>query len=154
MTRNDASDREIVTSRDFDAPPDLVFQAWTDPKHVGNWWGPHGFTTTTHEFDLRPGGVWRFVMHGPDGRDYKNKIVFVEIVKPSRLVYRHAGEDDTADIRFHTTVNFDEYDGKTRLTMRAVFETPEELDRVVREHGAVEGAVQHLERLAAHLATM
>lgn len=150
----DTADREILTTRDFDAPRDLVFRAWTDPDHVGKWWGPNGFSTTTHEFDLRPGGVWRFVMHGPDGRDYKNKIVFVEVVKPSRLVYKHAGEEDTADIHFQTTVTFDEHEGKTRLTMRAVFDTPEERDRVAREFGAVEGGVQHLGRLADYLPTM
>ncbi len=72
------SDREIVATRVFDAPRELVFQVWTDAKHVSNWWGPRGFTTTTYEMDVRPGGVWRHVMHGPDGTDYPNEIVFVE----------------------------------------------------------------------------
>jgi uncharacterized protein YndB with AHSA1/START domain len=79
------TDREIVTTRVFDAPREMVFDAWTDPKHIGQWWGPIGFTTTTHEMDVRPGGVWRFTMHGPDGRDYKNRIVYTEIVRPERL---------------------------------------------------------------------
>src|SRR6478735_6105977 len=81
--------REIVASRVFDAPRDLVFKMWTDREHAGNWWGPKGFRTTIHEMDVRPGGVWRFVMHGPDGRDYQNKIVYVEVVRPERLVYDH-----------------------------------------------------------------
>lgn len=68
--------------RTIDAPRDLVFDAWTDPAHVGQWWGPDGFTTTTHEIDIRPGGVWRFTMHGPDGVDYPNEIAFEEIVPP------------------------------------------------------------------------
>ena len=67
----------------------LVWQAWTDPKHLAQWWGPNGFSTTTSAFDMRPGGVWRFVMHGPDGRDYENRITFDEIVRPERLVYHH-----------------------------------------------------------------
>jgi uncharacterized protein YndB with AHSA1/START domain len=60
-------DREIITSRVYDAPRELVFKAWTDPKHIARWWGPNGFTTTIHEMDVRPGGAWRFIMHGPDG---------------------------------------------------------------------------------------
>ena len=79
--------REIVITRLIAAPPELVFDAWTDPKQIGRWWGPNGFTTTTHSMDVRPGGVWRFVMHGPDGRDYQNKIVYREVKRPERLVY-------------------------------------------------------------------
>ncbi len=84
-----SSDREIVSTRVFDAPRERVFQAWTDPEHLARWWGPKGFTNTFHEFDPRPGGVWGFVMHGPDGVDYKNRSVFVEIVKPERIVFDH-----------------------------------------------------------------
>src|SRR6266852_4602923 len=79
-------DREIVITRLLDAPRELAFQAWTEPQHVAHWWGPNGFTNTIHEMDVRPGGVWRFIMHGPDGTDYKNEIVYVEVVKPERLV--------------------------------------------------------------------
>jgi uncharacterized protein YndB with AHSA1/START domain len=68
--------RTIVTTRVFDAPRELVFEAWTNPKHLVQWWGPHGFTTTIRAIDARPGGVWRFVMHGPDGVDYENRIVY------------------------------------------------------------------------------
>ena len=76
----DTADREIVVMRLFDAPRELVFAAWTDPKHLAQWWGPTGFSTTTRSIDIRSGGVWRFVMHGPDGRDYENRITYVEIV--------------------------------------------------------------------------
>jgi uncharacterized protein YndB with AHSA1/START domain len=78
----DSDPRSIVGMREFDAPRDLVFAAWTDPEHLAQWWGPNGFTTTTMSFDLRPGGIWRFVMHGPDGRDYQNRITFEEVVPP------------------------------------------------------------------------
>ena len=147
-----ASDREIVTTRVFDAPRELVFAAWTDPAHAGKWWGPRGFTTTTREMDVRPGGVWRFVMHGPDGTDYQNKIVYVEVARPERLVYQHAGEGDHADVQFQMTVTFADEGGKTRLTMRAVFPTAEARNHRAEKYGAVEGAKQHLERLAEHLA--
>src|SRR5205085_1300696 len=82
----------IATTRTVDAPRELVWQMWTDPAHVGKWWGPNGFTTTTKSFDLRVGGAWLFTMHGPDGTDYPNKIVYREIVPPARLVYDHGDE--------------------------------------------------------------
>jgi uncharacterized protein YndB with AHSA1/START domain len=138
----------------FDAPRELVFAAWTDPRHLTQWWGPNGFTTTTQAFDMRPGGVWRFVMHGPDGRDYENRITYDEIVKPERLVYRHGGGEDVEPVRFRVTVTFEDLGGKTRLTMRAVFPSAAERDRVVEEYGAAEGATQTLARLAGHLETM
>jgi uncharacterized protein YndB with AHSA1/START domain len=150
------ADRTIVTTRVFDAPRELVFAAWTDPQHLAQWWGPDGFTTTTRSIDVRPGGVWRFVMHGPDGRDYENRITWYEIVRPERLVYSHDdGEDEAVEpIAFHTTVTFEDIGGKTRLTMHALFPSAAARDRVAREYGAVEGAQQHLARLAAHLTTM
>jgi uncharacterized protein YndB with AHSA1/START domain len=100
--------RSIIGTRDFDAPRALVFSAWTDPKHLAQWWGPFGFTTTTFSFDFRPGGVWRFVMHGPDGCDYQNRITFEEIVPPQRIVYRHGGGDDVEPVQFRQTVIFEE----------------------------------------------
>jgi uncharacterized protein YndB with AHSA1/START domain len=147
----DTTGREIVLSRLLDAPREMVFAAWTDPKQVVQWWGPHGFTTTTQEMAVAPGGVWRFVMHGPDGRDYRNKIIFSEVVKPERLVYRHAGEEDTEHVRFHVTVTFEAQAGKTLLTMRMLFATAEEREEVVTRYGAIEGGRQTLERLAAHV---
>ena len=92
--------RSIIGSRVFDAPRELVFAAFTDPKHLAQWWGPNGFTTTTHSFDFRPGGVWRFVMHGPDGRDYQNRVTYDEIVPPERIVYRHGGGEDVEPVQF------------------------------------------------------
>jgi len=149
----DEDARTLVTTRVFDAPRELVFAAWSDPKHLAQWWGPNGFTTTTHTFDMRPGGVWRFVMHGPDGRDYQNRITFDEIVKPERLVYHHGGADDVEPVQFHVTVTFEDVGGKTKLTMRAVFPSAAERDRVVKDYGAAEGAKQTLARLAEYLGT-
>jgi len=145
------AEREIVTTRVFDAPRELVFKAWTDPKHVAQWWGPKGFTTTIHEMDVRPGGVWRFIMHGPDGTDYNNSIVFDEIVKPERLVYTHGSDDEPE--QFRVTVTFAEHGGKTKLTMRALFPSAAECDKV-KKFGAVEGGNQTLERLEQYLPKM
>ena len=145
-------DREIVLKRTLDAPRELVFEVWTDPKHLLQWWGPNGFTLTIREINVTVGGVWRFIMHGPDGRDYNNKIVFIEVVKPERLVYRHSGEEGTEPVSFQTTVTFADRDGKTDLTLRAVFDTNEARDAAIRTHGAVEGGKQTLGRLGVYLA--
>ena len=146
------TDREILLTRVFDAPRELVFNAWIDPNHIAQWFGPDGFTTTILGMDVRPGGVWRFIMHGPDGVDYPNKIVYVEIVKPERLVYNHFAEDVDEPGQFHVTMTFAEQAGKTVLSMQMLFETAAERDRVVKEYGAIEGGEQTLDRLAAYLA--
>jgi uncharacterized protein YndB with AHSA1/START domain len=147
------ADRELVFTRVFDAPRELVWTAWTDPAHVGAWWGPRGFTTTTHEMDVRPGGVWRFVMHGPDGTDYPNKIVYTEVARPERLAYDHGGDEGTDDVSFQVVVTFADEAGRTRLTMRMLFASAEEF-RKVMEYGAEEGAHQTLDRLREYLARM
>jgi len=149
---NNASDREIAAMRIFNTPREKVFKIFTDPKHITHWWGPNGFTTTTHEMDMRSGGVWRFTMHGPDGVDYKNKVVYIEVVRPERLVYKHAGEGEHSGIHFVATVTFTDLGGKTRLDMRMRFDTAEELEEVATKHGAVEGLTQTLSRLEAFLA--
>ena len=149
------TDREIVISRLIDARRELVFDAWTDPEQVVQWWGPRGFTTTTHKMEVKPGGVWSFVMHGPDGRDYQNTITYLEIVPPERLVYTHGGDggdENLEPISFQTTVTFVAEGNRTRVSIRTVFPTREQRDRVVKEHGAIEGGEQHLARLDEHLA--
>jgi len=144
----------IVGVRVFDAPRELVFEAWSDPRHLSQWWGPDGFTTTTSAFDMRPGGVWRFVMHGPDGRDYQNRITFDEIVRPERIVYRHGGGDDVEPVQFRTTVTFEDLGhGRTRLTMRGLFPSEAERERVIRDYGADKGLAQTMARLADYLAS-
>ena len=145
--------RSLITSRVLAAPRELVWAAWTAPEHLARWWGPIGFSTTTCAFDFRPGGVWRFVMHGPDGRDYQNRITFDEIVKPERIRYRHG--DDVELVRFCTTVTFEDLAGsRTRLTLHAVFPTAADRDRVVRDYGADKGAAETLGRLADYLAQL
>ena len=148
------ADRELVFTRVFDALRELVFEAWTDPKHVAKWWGPQGFTTTIQEMDVRPGGVWRLVMRGPDGTDYKNKIVFLEVVKPRRLVYKHEPEKDTEPVNFEVTVTFSEQGNKTKVMMRMLFPSAAAREHVVKKYGAVDGANQTLGRLEGYLVTM
>ena len=143
-------DREIVITRVFNAPRERVFEMWTDAKHMAHWWGPNGFSITTHEMDFRPGGVWRFMMHGPDGTNFPNKIAYIEILKPERLVYDHT---DDGDWGFHVTVTFEKQDGKTKLTMRSLFKTAAERDKVVKEFHAIDGGNQTLSRLAGYLET-
>src|SRR3954470_13356885 len=149
--RNDSADREIVAVRVFDAPRELVWKLWTDPHHVAQWWGPNGFTNTIHEMDVRPGGVWRFVMHGPDGTDYQNKITFVEIIEQQRIVYKHGGdrgpEDrDVEPVNFQVTVTFEpEGADRTRLNMRMVFPSAAAKNFTVEKYGAIEGQRQTLD---------
>jgi len=145
------SDRELILTRLLNAPRELVFEVWTNPEHVKHWWGPNGFTNTIHEMNVIPGGIWRLTMHGPDGRDYPNKIIFIEVVKPERLVYKHSGDDDTEPVNFHVVVTFEEVGDKTLLTMHSVFPTKEELDFVVKEYKADEGGIQTLNRLEKYL---
>ena len=158
-TRNsidlDRDPLSIVGTRVLAAPRALVFSVWTDPKHLVQWWGPNGFRTTTHAFDFRPGGVWRFVMHGPDGRDYQNRITFDEIVAPERIVYRHDGAEDVEPVTFTQTVTFEDIgNGETRLTWRGKFPSAEERARVIREYGADKGLAQTMARLDDYLAAL
>jgi uncharacterized protein YndB with AHSA1/START domain len=150
-----SSDREIVISRIFNAPRELVWEAMTDPRHVVNWWGPRGFSTTIETMEVRPGGVWKHVMHGPDGANYPNKSIFKEVVKPERIVYSHGGgREDGPGASFVATWTFEELgEKKTKLTIRMAFPTPEARDFVTKEFGAIEGGKQTLERLGEHLAT-
>jgi uncharacterized protein YndB with AHSA1/START domain len=153
-TSENTTDREIIITRDFDAPRELVWKAWTTPEHVAKWWGPRGFSTTIEVMDVRPGGEWKHVMRGPDGAEYPNHSVFMEVVEPERIVYSHGGEKKGCSaVRFVSTWTFDALEeGRTRLTMRHVFPSAAERDRVVKEFGAIEGGKQTLQRLSEHLA--
>lgn len=153
---NDASataDREIVLTREFDAPRELVWQAYTDERHFPHWFGPNGFTITLHSMDVRPGGMSRYIMHGPDGTDYGNRQVYQEVERPERLVYLHGEDEDDDPGAFHVTVRFDDLDGRTRVTQRMLFATKAQREGV-ESFGAVELGKQTLGRLAAYLETM
>lgn len=134
------SDRELVTTRLIRAPRSLVWKVWTDPEHLAQWWGPKGFSNTFDCFELRPGGEWRFVMHGPDGTDYKNRIVFEEIVPEERLVFDH-----TSGPRFKITATFVERGDQTEVTFRGVFQSAAEFDAA--KGFAVEGNRETFDRM-------
>jgi uncharacterized protein YndB with AHSA1/START domain len=123
MTRNNKSN-EIRITRIYDAPVQAVWDAWTDPEQVVQWWGPRGFTLTTHSKDLRPGGNWNYTMHGPDGVDYPNTTHYLEVEKCSKLVYDHGSSEDRAPL-FRVTVLFSEVKGKTKMEMAMTLPTPE-----------------------------
>jgi len=136
--------REIVTTRVLDAPRALVFESWTDPEQLKVWWGPHGFSNTFHHFDLKPGGAWRYTMHGPDGTNYENEMEFVE-ASEARIVIDHVTPP-----RFRLTVLLEELGERTKITFRQFFETSAVRDAVKRF--AVQGNEDNLERLATFVA--
>ncbi len=147
-------EREIVLSRVFDAPRELVFRAWTEKEHISRWFGPKGFTTTTHEMDVRVGGMWRFVLRGPDGKSWDSRIVFLEIERPELLVFDHGADQDDDPGRFRVTISFDEQsDKKTVMTMRQLHPTKEQRKAGIA-FGAVELGYQTLDKLAEHLSRM
>jgi len=148
----DSDPTMIVGTRIIDAPRAVVFSVFTDPKHLAQWWGPDGFTTTTSAFEFRPGGVWRFVMHGPDGRDYQNRITFDEVVPNERIAYRHGGGEDVEPVQFRTVVTFEDDAGRTKLTWSGTFPNAEARSRVIRDYGADKGLVQNMARLAEYVA--
>jgi len=143
------AERSIVLSRMVEAPRAQVFELWTSAEHLANWWGPNGFTLTTHEADIRPGGVWRFTMHGPDGTDYPNVIQYERVDVPELITFVHG--DDVGEMpSFLGTITFDEFQGMTILTMRTVFRSTDELQRQVEKIGAIEGGNQTLDRLVGY----
>src|SRR5262245_52411335 len=146
---NDTSNRELVISRVFNAPIELVWEAWTNADHIKNWWGPNGFTNTITKMDMKPGGEWDLVMHGPDGTDYKNKSVFKEVVKYRKIVYEHI-----TGPKFVATIEFERQHDKTFLKWHMLFQTEEEFVRTVKTFKANEGLKQNVEKLEGYLKRM
>ncbi len=143
---------KVIFKKYFDSPRELVFEAWSSPDHAAQWWGPDGFTLTTHNMNFSNGGFWRFTMHGPDGRDYVNTIQFIKIDRPNLILYRHFGEEtDAGGIHFQTRISFKEAPGGTNLEIEMEFPSKEELELVAREYGAIEGGQQHLTRLGKYV---
>jgi uncharacterized protein YndB with AHSA1/START domain len=140
---------EIRITRIYDAPIQAVWDAWTDPEQVAQWWGPRGFTLTTHSKDLKPGGNWNYTMHGPDGIDYPNKTYYLEVEKYSKLVYDHGGNDDRPPL-FRVTVLFSKIDGKTKMDMSMTLPTPEAADET-RKFIKKAGGDSTWDRLAEYL---
>ncbi len=142
---NDTADRQLVVSRELNAPIDLVWEVWTDPRHIEQWWGPSGFSTKIHHLDMKAGGEWTLTMFGPDGRDYKNKSRFLEIVHHKKIVYQHISHPFTA------TINFEARGEKTFISWQMLFETREEFIKIVKTFGADKGLHENVEKLGSYL---
>ena len=142
--------REVVISQVISAPRELVFEAFTEVRHLSRWWGPDGFTTTTRAFDFCVGGEWDFVMHGPDGTDYQEWISWTEIVPPERIALLH-GEFRGDPNAFESFLTFAPDGAATRIEMRTVFPTRELRDEAVEKYHAIEGGRQTLSHLAAYV---
>jgi len=144
--KSSTQDRELLLSRTLNAPVELVWEVWTQPGHIAQWWGPNGFTTTIQTMDITAGGEWNLVMHGPDGTDYKNKSIFKEIIPLKKIVYEHVSAP-----KFTTTVMFEAQGDTTLITWHMLFETAEQFIQVVKTFKADEGLKQNLEKLSAYL---
>ena len=142
---SNTKDRELVITRTLNVPAELVWEVFTKPEHIANWWGPDGFTNTIYTMDVRPGGLWELVMHGPDGTDYKNKSIFKEIVPLKKIVFDHFNPD------FTTTIQFEDLGEQTHIHWHMLFNSAEEFIQVVKTFKADEGLKQNIERLNAYL---
>jgi uncharacterized protein YndB with AHSA1/START domain len=147
--QNSREGRELLISRMLNAPVELVWEAWTNPEHVANWWGPDGFTNTVTTMDMTVGGEWNLVMHGPDGTDYKNKSIFKEIIPFKKIVYEHVTSP-----KFLTTIEFEAQGEKTFINWHMLFESKEQFIQVVKTFKADEGLKQNIDKLNVYVERM
>ena len=141
-------DCEIVSSRVLEFSQDLVFEAWTNPNHLKNWWGPKGFKNTFEEFDLRPGGRWKFVMHAPDKGNFQNECEFVKIDKPTEIAWIRISKP-----LFNIVATFNQIaENQTKLVFRMVFDSPEECAKL--KPYVVDKNEENFDRLEDELAKM
>ncbi len=146
---------KVTYKRYFDVPVDLVFEAWSSPEHLSEWWGPDGFTITTKSIDFKSGGIWEYAMHSPDGHNFKNRVKFIEIKKPHHIFLTMLGDGEgEKDVDFESRILFEAVETGTNLTMEQIFSSKEELERVNDKYHAIEGAKQHLGNLAKYLETL
>jgi uncharacterized protein YndB with AHSA1/START domain len=139
-------DSSLTITRMLKAPLQLVWDIWTMPEHVKHWWGPEGFTNSIHKMDVREGGEWEFVMHGPDGTDYRNKHIFKQVIPCEKLVLEHV----TAPL-FTMTITFEAVGKETRVTIVSDFLTEVQLETVIKVFKADQGLRQNMDRLEDYL---
>jgi len=144
--KSSTSNRELILSRTLNAPVELIWEVWTKPEHIVNWWGPNGFTNTISIMDVKTGGEWNLVMHGPDGTDYKNRSIFKEVIPYKKIVYEHISYP-----RIIATIDFEEQNDQTKITWHMLFESAEQLIEVAKVHKVVEGQKQNMEKLEMYL---
>ena len=139
------TNRQLRITKTLKAPIDLVWEVWTKPEHISNWWGPKGFTNTIHKMEFKKGGEWKFTMHGPDGTDYTNRSIFREIVPMKKIVFEHFNP------HFITTILFESKGKETLLDWTGLFDSEEILQTIIKVHKADEGLKQNIERLEHYL---
>ena len=142
---NDTASRELSITKILRAPIDIVWDAWTNPEQITNWWGPNGFTNTIHKMDVMAGGEWLLTMHGPDGKNYPNRSVFIEIVPLKKIVFQHFNPNYIA------TIVFEPKEKETLIEWTGLFETTELFETVVKVFKADEGLIQNVEKLENYL---
>lgn len=145
-----AKNRQIIIEKLIDGPCELVYQAWVNPDHIGQWWGPRGFSTTTLEINLNVGGQWRYTMHGPDGTDYPNRIQFREMIPNQRIAYDHDNDNDDDDFAFYAEIDFTPQEDKTLVRLTLTCKT-DDVYKQVLSYGAIEGGKQHIRRFEEHV---
>jgi uncharacterized protein YndB with AHSA1/START domain len=146
---NDTANRELLNTYLINAPLETVWRAWTDPAQIAIWWGPNGFTNTIHTMNVQPNGEWKFIMHGPDGTDYRNESIFKEVVTHKRLVFEHI-----TGPHFLATIEFESLGNQTFISWRMLFDSEEQFIKVIKVFKANEAQVQNIERLQAFLVTL
>lgn len=140
--------REMRVTRIFNASIESVWEVWTNPEHIANWWGPNGFTNTINKMDFRESGEWKFTMHGPDGTNYPNRSIFKEIIPFKKIVFEHFNPP------FVTTILFDSRGAGTFMDWSSLFDTAAMLEIVIKAHKADEGLLQNVERLEKYLSIL
>ena len=140
--------QELKTIKTINAPIEKMWEVWTNPDHLAKWWGPNGFTNTIHQMDLKKGGEWKMTMHGPDGTNFPNRSIFLEIIPNKKIVFEHFNP------HFITTVRFEYVDSATRIEWSMLFDSPEMYEIVVKAHKADEGQKQNLEKLEKYISDL
>ncbi len=140
--------RQLRVRKTFHVPLTLLWEVWTNPEHLVNWWGPKGFNTIIHEMDFREGGEWKLTLHGPDGTDFANRSSFKEIVPLKKIVFEHFNP------HFFTTVLFEAKGSETEIDWSLLFDTVEMYEIVVKAHKADKGQEENAEKLRNYLAQL
>ena len=144
---------EIIMTRVFDAPRELVFKVMTDPQHLAKWWGPRQYTTVVDKMDVKPGGLWRYVQRGADGSEFGFHGVYHSIIAPERVVDTFEFEGMPGHVLMETSIFEALPDGKTKLTVSSVFQSVADRDGMLQS-GMEFGTNESYERFDELLATL
>ncbi|TDQ10118.1 SRPBCC domain-containing protein [Pedobacter metabolipauper] len=143
-----AENRKIRIASSFKVPIEFMWEVWTNPEHITNWWGPKGFTSAIHKMDFKEGGEWKLTLHGPDGTNFPNRSVFKEIIPFKKIVFEHFNP------HFITTVTFELKGQETQIDWSLLFDTVAMYDTIVKVHKADEGQKENIERLEKYLSKL